>query len=45
MQNIPTFGFAVKIGVFVIASAAVNDLFAIVVDELLVLLMKTLELS
>ena len=35
----------VEIGVFVVASADVNDIFAIVVDELLVSVMKTLELS
>ena len=45
MQYIPTIGSAIKIGVFVIASADVNDIFAIVVDELLVSVMKTLELS
>ena len=56
MQYTPTIAFAVevvafvvavvvKIGVFVVASADVNDIFAIVVDELLVSVMKTLELS
>ena len=35
----------VKIGVFVVASADVNDIFAIVIDELLVSVMKRLELS
>ena len=56
MQNTPTIVFVVKVGVFVVAvvvdigvcvvaSADVNDIFAIVVDELLVSVMKTLELS
>ena len=56
MQYTPTVAFVVevgafavavvvKIGVFVVASADVNDIFAIVVDELLVSLMKTLEIS
>ena len=56
MQYTPTVVFAVKVGVFmvavvvdigvcVVASADVNDIFAIVVDELLVSVMKTLELS
>ena len=35
----------VELGVFVVASADVNDIFAIVVDELLVSVMKRLELS
>ena len=56
MQNTPTVVFVVKVGVFmvavvvkfgvfVVASADVNDIFAIVFDELLVSVMKTLELS
>ena len=56
MQYTPTIVFVVKvgvfvvavvveIGVFVVASADVNDIFAIVVDKLLVSLVKTLELS
>ena len=56
MQYTPTIAFVVevvafvvavvvKIGVFVVASSDVNDIFAIVVDELLVSVMKTLELS
>ena len=56
MQYTPTIVFVVKVGVFVVAvvveigvcvvaSADVNDIFAIVVDELLVSVMKTLELS
>ena len=35
----------VEIGVFVVASADVNGMFAIVVDELLVSVMKRLKLS
>ena len=45
MEYIPTNTFAVEVGVFVVASAEVNDIFAIVVDELLASVMKTLELS
>ena len=45
MEYIPTTAFAVEIGVFVVASADVNDIFAIVVDALLASVTKTLELS
>ena len=56
MQYTPTIAFVVEVvafvvavvvelGVFVVASADVNDIFAIVVDELLVSVMKRLELS
>ena len=56
MQYTPPNGFVIEvgvfvvavvvdIGVFVVASTDVNDIFAIVVDELLVSVMKTLELS
>ena len=56
MQYTPTIAFVVEVGAFVVAvvvdigvcvvaSADVNDLFAIVVDELLVSVVKTLILS
>ena len=45
MQCLPTIAFIVDVGVFVVASADVNDLSAIVDDELLASVMKTLELS
>ena len=45
MLYIPTIGFVVDIGIFVVASADVNDISAIFVDELLASVMKTLELS
>ena len=43
--ELPTIAFAIEVGVFVVASAGVNDLSAIVVDKLLASVMKTLELS
>ena len=45
MQYIPTTAFAVEVGVFVVASADVNDISAIFVDALLASVTKTLELS